>query len=275
MKFSLLLTVLAANAFIQCNAADYYWSVAVEKNPADKVFNFKVASWRTDLRTSVLTGSFESPICFFTIGGFGAFSDIYTGKEVAICNRDGLDTELRFYGSGTTLTHIQVVDDTPVEHCMLVDNNASSKTYLCSSEFPKVIIPVTTTTTTTTTVVPTTTITSTTITSSSTASSSSSTAATTPAPSCTVGYLGKGNGKGPTNACCSTSDDCKDSCVKGLCGKGVDVPTTTTKPGNPAPTCTSGYKGKGNGKGPTNACCSSSNDCNDSCVKGFCSTGVF
>ncbi|KAK3816289.1 MAG: hypothetical protein J3Q66DRAFT_369863 [Benniella sp.] len=39
-----------------------------------------------------------------------------------------------------------------------------------------------------------------------------------PTPTCLAGYRGKRNGKGPNGACCSHSDDCKDTCVKGVCG---------------------------------------------------------
>ncbi|KAF9365142.1 hypothetical protein BGX34_011271, partial [Mortierella sp. NVP85] len=35
-----------------------------------------------------------------------------------------------------------------------------------------------------------------------------------PTPTCLPGYKGKRNGKGPNGACCSHSDDCKDTCVK-------------------------------------------------------------
>ncbi|KAF9345051.1 hypothetical protein BGX34_005067, partial [Mortierella sp. NVP85] len=73
-----------------------------------------------------------------------------------------------------------------------------------------------------------------------------------PSPTCLACYIGKKNGKGPNGACCSHSDDCKDTCVKGICGT----------------TCLAGYKGKRNGKGPSGACCSHSDDCKDTCVNG-------
>ncbi|KAK3807245.1 MAG: hypothetical protein J3Q66DRAFT_357052 [Benniella sp.] len=75
-----------------------------------------------------------------------------------------------------------------------------------------------------------------------------------PTPTCLSGYRGKRNGKGPDGACCSDSDDCKDTCVKGICRD----------------RCLTGYKGKGNGEGPNGACCSHSDDCKDTCVKGIC-----
>ncbi|KAK3807199.1 MAG: hypothetical protein J3Q66DRAFT_444992 [Benniella sp.] len=75
-----------------------------------------------------------------------------------------------------------------------------------------------------------------------------------PSPTCLAGYKGKCNGKGPDGACCSNSDDCKDTCVKGICRD----------------RCLTGFKGKRNGKGPNGACCSHSDDCKDTCVKGIC-----
>ncbi|KAK3806687.1 MAG: hypothetical protein J3Q66DRAFT_421377 [Benniella sp.] len=75
-----------------------------------------------------------------------------------------------------------------------------------------------------------------------------------PSPTCTAGYKGKKNGKGPDGACCSRSDDCRDTCVKGIC---KDY-------------CLAGYEGKKNGRGPNGACCSHSDDCKDTCVYGIC-----
>ncbi|KAF9141220.1 hypothetical protein BG015_001358, partial [Linnemannia schmuckeri] len=36
-------------------------------------------------------------------------------------------------------------------------------------------------------------------------------------PSCLPGYRGKRTGRGPNGVCCSHSDDCFESCVKGVC----------------------------------------------------------
>ncbi|KAI8071377.1 hypothetical protein BC940DRAFT_294307 [Gongronella butleri] len=66
----------------------------------------------------------------------------------------------------------------------------------------------TTTTTTTPSASPTTTKTTTTTT---------KTTTKTPTPTCIAGYKGKLNGQGPNGACCSSSDDCKETCVKGIC----------------------------------------------------------
>ncbi|KAI9307770.1 hypothetical protein BJ944DRAFT_237594, partial [Cunninghamella echinulata] len=41
----------------------------------------------------------------------------------------------------------------------------------------------------------------------------------TAAPTCTKGYCGKKAGTGPNGACCSSSDDCLDTCnSNGKCG---------------------------------------------------------
>ncbi|KAG0220509.1 hypothetical protein B0O80DRAFT_497098 [Mortierella sp. GBAus27b] len=50
-------------------------------------------------------------------------------------------------------------------------------------------------------------------------------------------------------------------------------PTTTTAPPKPTSSCLAGYKGKKNGKGPNNACCSHSDDCKETCIQGVC--GIF
>ena len=77
--------------------------------------------------------------------------------------------------------------------------------------------------------------------------------------SCTSGYSGSGNGQGPNGACCTSSDDCQDTCSSGRCSGASTLPTSTPS------SCLSGYAGKGNGQGPTCACCKSSNDCLDTC----------
>ncbi|KAF9116834.1 hypothetical protein BGW39_002573, partial [Mortierella sp. 14UC] len=45
----------------------------------------------------------------------------------------------------------------------------------------------------------------------------SPTASAKPSPSCLSGYRGRRTGRGPNGACCSHSDDCIESCVKGVC----------------------------------------------------------
>jgi hypothetical protein len=89
--------------------------------------------------------------------------------------------------------------------------------------------------------------------------------------SCSGGNPGAGNGNGASGACCTTSNDCLDTCNNGMCGTGGIITTTTTKTttakasATNSCSCTSGYSGKANGGGPTGACCTTSNDCVDTC----------
>ncbi|KAG1102920.1 hypothetical protein G6F42_017294 [Rhizopus arrhizus] len=85
---------------------------------------------------------------------------------------------------------------------------------------------------------------------------------------CTAGSSGLGKGDGYNGYCCKSSDDCFESCVKGVC----NGPSNTKSP-TPVPTgtnCKPGYKGLGNGEGPANACCDDSDDCQESCISGKC-----
>ncbi|KAI8881791.1 hypothetical protein K501DRAFT_252501 [Backusella circina FSU 941] len=107
--------------------------------------------------------------------------------------------------------------------------------------------------------------------------------------SCTIvsGVCGKNNGNGVTGACCISDNDCKDTCNNSGCGvsdgtkpqstcpKGstttltaTTTKTTTTATSTSTPsTCkvVAGVCGKKNGNGTTGACCSSDNDCKDTC----------
>lgn len=111
-----------------------------------------------------------------------------------------------------------------------------------------------------------------------TTTTTTATTATTATASCIAGSRGKKKGNGFNGYCCSSSDDCHESCVKGKCN-GAKAPsittsaTTTKNTGSPSPTpdsCTSGAKDKKKGNGFNGYCCSSSDDCRDSCIKGKC-----
>ncbi|KAL9537670.1 hypothetical protein MBANPS3_011565, partial [Mucor bainieri] len=78
-------------------------------------------------------------------------------------------------------------------------------------------------------------------------------AAVTPnaAGSCISGSSGKNNGDGFKGYCCVASDDCLESCVKGVCN-GPAPPTKTSS--TPVPTgtpgtCIKGSSGLGDGSG--------------------------
>ncbi|GAN03364.1 hypothetical protein MAM1_0039c02817 [Mucor ambiguus] len=97
---------------------------------------------------------------------------------------------------------------------------------------------------------------------------------------CISGSSGKGNGNGYNGYCCESSDDCWESCKSGVCNGPILAsrtvsPTLTTSPGPPLSTetigsCLPGVKGKGNGDGYLGYCCSSSDDCVESCKSGVC-----
>ncbi|CAO3610744.1 unnamed protein product [Mucor hiemalis] len=89
------------------------------------------------------------------------------------------------------------------------------------------------------------------------------TASDCPAPTsvvCKAGFRGKKNGRGPKDACCSSSDDCQESCVSGAC---------TTKYDN-IQVCIAGAINKRMGDGLTGHCCSHSDDCKETCRSGVC-----
>ncbi|KAK4509701.1 Cyclin domain-containing protein [Mucor velutinosus] len=82
---------------------------------------------------------------------------------------------------------------------------------------------------------------------------------------CLPGAKGKRNGDGYLGYCCSSSDDCVESCKSGVCNG-------PRKPNDPPAglACRAGYAGLNNGQGPATACCYSSDDCKESCVNGRC-----
>lgn len=112
--------------------------------------------------------------------------------------------------------------------------------------------------------------------------------------SCYPGSSGKKLGNGYYNYCCTSSDDCKDTCVSGRCNGPVNTKTssvaqtattkaaTSTKSSTKsttttAPTsssCYPGSSGKKLGNGYYNYCCTSSDDCKDTCVNGRCNGPV-
>ncbi|RCH97831.1 hypothetical protein CU098_008746 [Rhizopus stolonifer] len=119
------------------------------------------------------------------------------------------------------------------------------------------------------------------------------TAASTPTSStCTSGSYGLGNGDGYNGACCQDQSDCQDDCISGKCNgpKNPNSPTTTkaatktkttkastkttkaTKKSSPtSSSCIAGVAGKKKGNGKNGYCCTSSNDCLETCRKGKCS----
>jgi hypothetical protein len=93
----------------------------------------------------------------------------------------------------------------------------------------------------------------------------------TPA-ACTWGWFGLGQGNGYNGACCQDQADCVDDCIAGTCngptGPGSATTTTTSKPATAS--CIPGARGKKRGNGADDYCCSSSDDCLETCRKGKC-----
>ena len=115
-------------------------------------------------------------------------------------------------------------------------------------------------------------------------SSTTTSSASTPTSdsSCTAGSYGLGNGDGYKGYCCKDQSDCLDDCIKGQCNGPVNTKTTTkntpakttTTKKNSSPTdtssCTPGSRGKKRGDGKDGYCCSSSDDCLETCRQGKC-----
>ncbi|OBZ81039.1 hypothetical protein A0J61_10912 [Choanephora cucurbitarum] len=143
------------------------------------------------------------------------------------------------------------------------------------------------------------TTTSTTTTATTTATTSSTTITTAlPLPTCSNKdtIFAKKRGNGYYGDCCKTEADCMNECIKGKCNgskkstttikKSTTTTTTTKKPSTtttikksttvtkkPTQTpaaCKSGYLGKKKGNGLKGACCTTSWDCKEECIKGSC-----
>ena len=143
----------------------------------------------------------------------------------------------------------------------------------------------------------------TTKTSTTTTKTATVTATTTATATCVAGSSGKKNGDGYNGFCCTSSDDCLDTCVSGKCNGPALTPTTakttttktttnntttaktttkntTTKTTTKTTTtktttttakaCKTGVSGKKLGNGATGYCCTSSNDCLETCRSGVC-----
>lgn len=133
---------------------------------------------------------------------------------------------------------------------------------------------------------------------------------TTAISGCVSGSYGLGNGDGYNGYCCKSQADCLDDCISGKCNGAKNIKATTTKivtkPSTKSTTtkkattttkkatiitkksskksttkklttkkitsatCKTGSTGKKQGSGKTGACCSSSNDCEETCRSGVC-----
>lgn len=111
-----------------------------------------------------------------------------------------------------------------------------------------------------------------------TTTASTATATTTPtttipttlpaSATCISNSKGKKNGNGYRGYCCSSNDDCYNSCVKGK-RDGPAFPSSTVT-ATLSSGCTKGLQGKKNGKGTNIYCCYSDANCKESCINGIC-----
>ncbi|CAO3651823.1 unnamed protein product [Cunninghamella blakesleeana] len=134
------------------------------------------------------------------------------------------------YLTGLDVQYFQFTEIPDIVSCLRIDNSYLVTTYACGASIPKNLIEVPKDlpkppATTTTIIIPkptgssVTSSSTTTTTTTTTKSSSSLKPTSTTAPSCKTGYCGKKRGNGPTGACCSSSDDCLDTCnSNGKCG---------------------------------------------------------
>ncbi|KAG2205960.1 hypothetical protein INT47_005278 [Mucor saturninus] len=105
------------------------------------------------------------------------------------------------------------------------------------------------------------------------------------AQSCALGTEGKGLGNGFKGYCCKNQADCIDDCVNEKCTgpegtihftttASIKTKTKTTSTAKHTSTtaakCIPGSAGKKNGEGRLNACCTTSDDCKNSCVNKKC-----
>ncbi|CEG69863.1 hypothetical protein RMATCC62417_05859 [Rhizopus microsporus] len=103
----------------------------------------------------------------------------------------------------------------------------------------------------------------------------------TPNPACTSGSFGLENGDGYNGYCCKTQADCVDDCISGKCNgpanpnkptttKTSTKKTTTKSTSTSTASCIPGSRGKKRGDGKDGYCCSTSDDCLETCRKGRC-----
>ncbi|KAG1449373.1 hypothetical protein G6F56_008660 [Rhizopus delemar] len=112
-----------------------------------------------------------------------------------------------------------------------------------------------------------------------TTSKTSKPTATNKGLSCDSKSYGLGNGNGYNGCCCKTQMDCIEDCIRGTCNGPTDPNTTTKKVSktttkkSSSPTtasCLPGSRGKKKGNGKDGYCCSSSDDCLETCRNGKC-----
>jgi hypothetical protein len=178
-----------------------FWVVDINKTPG--AYNQK---WATvmDLETAStsLNGTVQT-LCAFSFGYNGSihfnsdeYGGCYNGTSVALITEN------------STLLYLQQLHGSKIG-CQLSESDDEFDSYLCADKF--LVASLTTQTTTIASATQSTTI-------KPTSTKTTSTTSAKPTTTCTSGFSGKSNGGGPTGACCKTSNDCEDTCTKGVCG---------------------------------------------------------
>ncbi|CAO3651718.1 unnamed protein product [Cunninghamella blakesleeana] len=138
--------------------------------------------------------------------------------------KDGITCDNKLYdpvtakGVGNVLSSLENVSTKESYPCFFVEHKLRFSIYACGKQVP-VLSDVSATTTTIPVASATSSSSSSSSSSTTTKSSSSLKPTSSVVPSCKTGYCGKKSGNGPTGACCSSSDDCLDTCnSNGKCG---------------------------------------------------------
>ena len=194
----LILTVLI-------NGVLGFWAIDINKNVGP--YNLKWGNLH-NIETGSINpnNSIVNTLCIFSFG-FGT-PVVFNPSEYGGCKNQSL---VSLVGQGSTLYYLQHQDGSKIG-CTLSRNDSDFDSYLCADKFP--IQAITTTSRTTSSNIMTKTTSSTTGT-----KTTSSKTSTTTVVACKSGYSGKKNGGGPTGACCTSSDDCLDTCnSNNICG---------------------------------------------------------
>jgi hypothetical protein len=189
---ALLLPVLALSLIHQIDA---YWTVT-EKTTVQPGKKF----W-AELSEIHFDGNSTSIQCTVDIQPAQDLQTItYEGHSGYVgCTGGSL---VSLYGENRTLKYLTQSQSRQRLNCVLVEHTNRYKEYVCGNAVPKYAEPSAITGT------------------ASSASHSHSVSVPTIIyeETCILGYMDTLEGQGPNGACCSHSDDCLDTCVRGVCG---------------------------------------------------------
>lgn len=188
-KTFLLSSILALSVFHQIDA---YWTVTERSSTKYGNFWAELSEVRFDGNTTT------TPCTVDIQPAQDSHSITYDGHTAYVGCSDGPLVSL--YGKNRVLKYLRVMHSKKRLNCILVEHTSSFKEYVCGNavanlpEFSSATVP---------------------------GNTSSSYSDAKPSPTeerCILGYLGIREGQGPNGACCTHSDDCLDTCVKGVCG---------------------------------------------------------